>query len=214
MTSSAYLNFISELEAIPRRIRTDCGTENCVLATIQCYFRREHTDEFAGHKVHVYGSSHSNQRIEAWWLCLRRNWSSFIIIFFFTEMVESGEYNPDDKLEKECAKFCFTGVIKKKLNRFKREWNTHYIRKSEYSQVRGRPDELYLLQNVLYENQKLEFSDEDYVEKKNYVAEYLDDNENVYANYFDHLCSTLGYQSPMDLNSWKRLFHNLIQYGQ
>ena len=103
-------------------------------------------------------------------------------------MVESGEYNPDDKLEKECAKFCFTGVIKKKLNRFKREWNKHYIRKSEYSQVHGRPDELYFLRNVLYENQKLEFSDEDYVEKKNYVAEYLDDNGNVYANYYQWIC--------------------------
>ena len=81
-------------------------------------------------------------------------------------MVESGEYNPDNKLEKECAKFCFTGVIKKQLNRFKSKWNTHYIRKSEFSQVRGRPDELYLLENVLYENQKLEFSDKDYVEMK------------------------------------------------
>ena len=67
-------------------------------------------------------------------------------------MVESGEYNPDDKLEKECAKFCFTGVVKKELNRFKTEWNTHYVGKSEFSQVHGLPDELYILQNVLYEN--------------------------------------------------------------
>ena len=88
-------------------------------------------------------------------------------------MVESGEYNSDDKLEKECAKFCFTGVIKKELNRFKSESNTHYIRKSEFSQAHGRPDELYFLENVLYENQKLEFSDEDYFEMKNYVEEYL-----------------------------------------
>ena len=103
---TAYLNFISELEAIPCRIRTDCGTENCVLAAIQCYFRREHTEKVTGDKAHIYESSHSNQQIEAWWSCLRRNWSSFIITFF-TKMVKSGEYNPDDKLEKECAKFCF-----------------------------------------------------------------------------------------------------------
>ena len=115
VTLSAYLNFISELEAIPRRIRTDCGTESCVLAAIQCYFRRELNDDFAGDKAHIYGLSHSNQRIEAWWSCLKRNWSSFIINFF-TEMMESGKCNPDDKLEKECAKFCFTGVIKKDLN--------------------------------------------------------------------------------------------------
>ena len=40
-------------------------------------------------------------------------------------------------------------------------------------QAHGRPDELYFLENVLYENQKLEFSDEDYFEMKNYVEEYL-----------------------------------------
>ena len=168
MTTSAYLNFISELEAIPRRIRTACGTENRVLAAIQCYFQKEHTDEFAGDKAHIYGSSYSNQRIETWWSCLRRNLGSFIINFF-TEMVESGECNPADELEKECAKFCFTEVIKKEFNRFKSEWNTYFIRKSEFSQVHGCPDELYFLENVLYGNQKLEFSDEDYVEMKNYV---------------------------------------------
>ena len=129
-------------------------------------------------------------------------------------MVESGEYNSDDKLEMECDKFCFTGVIKKELNRFKSEWNTHYIRKSEFSQAHGRPDEFYFLENVFYENQKLEFSDEDYFEMKSYVEEYLEDNGDVYANYFDHLCNTLGYQFPMDLNSGKRLFHNLIQHAQ
>ena len=128
-------------------------------------------------------------------------------------MVESGDYKSDDKLEKECAKFCFTGVSKKELNRFKSEWNTHYIRKPEFSEAHGHPDELYFLENVLYENQKLEFSDEDYFEMKNYVEEYLDDNGDVYANYFDHLCNTLGYQSPMDLNSCKHLFNILIQHA-
>ena len=129
-------------------------------------------------------------------------------------MVKSGEYNSDDKLEKECAKFCFTGVIKKELNRFKSESNTHYIRKSKFNQAHGCPNELYFLENVLYENQKLEFSGEDYVAMKNYVEEYPDENGDVYTNYFNHLYNTLGYQSPMDLNSCKRLFHNLIQHVQ
>ena len=43
---------------------------------------------------------------------------------------------------------------------------------------------------------------------KNYVEKYLDDNEDVYENYFDHLCNTLAYQSPMDLSFWERLFRN------
>ena len=48
---------------------------------------------------------------------------------------------------------------------------------------------------------------------KNYVKDYLDDNEDVHANYFNHLCNTLEYQSPMNLNLSERLFHNLIQHA-
>ena len=60
VTASAYLNFISELDAIPRQIGTDCGTENCVLAALQCYFRKEHTDKFGEDKAHIYRSSPIN----------------------------------------------------------------------------------------------------------------------------------------------------------
>ena len=115
---------------------------------------------------------------------------------FFIEMVESGEYNPDDKLEKECAKFYFTGFIKKELNHFKSKWNIHYIRKSEFSQVYGYPEELCFWENVLYENQKLEFSEEDCVGMKNYVEDYLDDNGDVYANDFDHFAIRWGISPP------------------
>ena len=136
------------IEAIPRRIRTDCGTENCVLAAIQCYFRRKHTDKFAGDKAHIYGSSHSNQRIKAWWSYLKRNWSSFIINFF-TEMVKSSECNPDDKLEKECAKFCFTEVIKNELNRFKSELNTPYIGNLSSARSMAAPRALLLRKSII-----------------------------------------------------------------
>ena len=60
MTASAYLNFISELDAIPRQIGTDCGTENCVLAALQYYFRKEHTDKFGEDKAHIYRSTPIN----------------------------------------------------------------------------------------------------------------------------------------------------------
>ena len=101
----------------------------------------------------------------------------------------------------------------KELTPFKSEYNTHYIRKSEFSQVHPHADELDFWENVLYQNQKLEFSNENYVEIKNYVKDYLDDNEDVHANYFNHLRNTLGYQSPMDLNMCEHLFRNLIQHG-
>ena len=99
------------------------------------------------------------------------------------------------------------------LNRFKIEYNTHYNRKSEFIQVHPHAGELHFLENLLYENQKLEFSNENYVEIKNYVKDYIDNNEDVHANYLNHLCNTLGYQSPMDLNLCERLFCNLIQHA-
>ena len=37
---------------------------------------------FSGGKSHIYGSSHSNQRIEAWCSFLRRNRSGYWIDFF------------------------------------------------------------------------------------------------------------------------------------
>ena len=32
----------------------DCGTENCYVAAIQCFFREGHGDVFAGDEFHVW----------------------------------------------------------------------------------------------------------------------------------------------------------------
>ena len=62
-----YLNVIRDLQTIPNRLRSDCGSENVDIAAIQGFLRRNHADLRAGLKAHLYGSSHNNQRIEAWW---------------------------------------------------------------------------------------------------------------------------------------------------
>ena len=67
-----YLNCIAEMGVVPKKVRTDCGSENVIVAAAQCFFRRNGADTFAGEKAHIYGSSHSNQRIEAWWSHFRR----------------------------------------------------------------------------------------------------------------------------------------------
>ena len=45
----------------PRVLRTDAGTENCILAMIQPMLRHKHIDCFAQEKSHMYGRSTSNQ---------------------------------------------------------------------------------------------------------------------------------------------------------
>ena len=51
----------------PVRVHTDAGTENGLVAGIQCYLRAEGLDEYPGSKSPKYVSSTRNQRIECQW---------------------------------------------------------------------------------------------------------------------------------------------------
>ena len=89
----------------------------------------------------MYGTSHTNQRIECWWSFLRKNRS---FRDFFRELVEEGSYDPGDAFQKALAWFCFSDLIKGELSSCLEQWNCHYIRKSEYSYVHGRPELLMM----------------------------------------------------------------------
>ena len=52
-----FLEHLKQYEGFPSRIHTDCGSENVVLADIQSYLRRNHTDKHAGLKSHMFGTS-------------------------------------------------------------------------------------------------------------------------------------------------------------
>ena len=45
---------------VPVLIRSDCGTENCKLASCHMMLRHHHDDEFRGEKSYRYGSSTTN----------------------------------------------------------------------------------------------------------------------------------------------------------
>jgi len=84
--ASCYLDKVKELGLYPNCVRTDCGSENNILAAAQCYFYRDTNNEFP----HMFGSSHHNQRVEAWWSQLRRLKSNFLI-GMFRDLVQSIE---------------------------------------------------------------------------------------------------------------------------
>lgn len=67
-----YMQCVAGFGVFPMRLRTDCGTENGLMAALHCSLRSEHADEFAGAKSHMYGTSTSNQRIESWWSYFRK----------------------------------------------------------------------------------------------------------------------------------------------
>ena len=134
---SFYLNCAKEQGGSPEIVRTDNGTENGIIAIMQCYFR----DNV---KVHSYGKSTANQRIEGWWSHFRRNRSTWWIIFF-QDLIETQEFSPGSEVQIECLWFCFAELIQQDLDFVKNHWNTHTIRASSRNTIPGKPDELFLL---------------------------------------------------------------------
>ena len=59
------LEAVKKFKFCPNLLRTGAGTENGIMASIQCALR----ENMAAHK---YGSSIANQRIENWWSSMRR----------------------------------------------------------------------------------------------------------------------------------------------
>ena len=87
---------------------------------MQCYFRRNHNDEQCGERSYGYGSSHTNQRIEA----LRSQFCRFItthIINFFKTLTQETEYNSEDHLHKSCAWHCYGDVTQIALDNFREQ---------------------------------------------------------------------------------------------
>ena len=98
-------------------VRTDCGTENGLIAAMQSSFWANGADIFSGEKSHIYGSSHASQRIEAWWSFLRRNCSGHWIDFF-KDLVEETTLQLGNTLHMECLWFCFSSLL---------QWDLDYI---------------------------------------------------------------------------------------
>ena len=71
-----YLQTVETINGCPKLCQTDRGTENTIMAGIQCFFRRNGHDGLSGENAHRYGSSITNEKIESWWAKLRKPWAS------------------------------------------------------------------------------------------------------------------------------------------
>ena len=60
IVASYFLSCVSHLEHTAKVLRTDCGTENGIVAGIQAWLH-------SSSSAHIYGKSTANQRIEALW---------------------------------------------------------------------------------------------------------------------------------------------------
>jgi hypothetical protein len=135
--ASYYMEAVEQLGGCPTLVRTDCGSENVILAAIQTCF--------AGSTSHVYGTSPANQRIECWWSFFRKNRSQWWIELF-ESLVNDGSFEPGNARQTECLRFCFMALIRDDLDTVRQTWNTHRIRPSHGAVCpAGVPDELYFL---------------------------------------------------------------------
>ena len=132
-----YLDAVREQGGCPRQLYSDLGTENGLMAGIHSIF----VDDPDSHR---YVPSPRNQRIEGWWSYLKKHWASWWINFF-KDMCDRGTLNMADPLQRECLWFCFARVLQTGLDEVRDSWNTHYLRKSRYETVAGRPDSLYTI---------------------------------------------------------------------
>ncbi|KAI9529837.1 hypothetical protein NQZ68_008076 [Dissostichus eleginoides] len=106
-----YLQCVSEFGLLPARLRTDCGTENGTMAAINCTFRSQHTDDFAGALSHMYGTSTANLRIESWWSFFRKQRTQFWIELF-SDLRERHLFNGSH--EHKCLQqYVFLGILQK-----------------------------------------------------------------------------------------------------
>ena len=132
-----YVHTMEELKKCPTLIQTDYGTENGIMAGIQCTLQQDAS-------AHRYGKSVANQRIENWWSHCRRGYTHWIIDFF-KSMVFNGLFVVGSYVHTECAWFVFSQLLQSDLDQVKERWNSHFIRKSNDHVIGGVPNEMFFL---------------------------------------------------------------------
>ena len=139
-----FLNSVKVAHGCPARVYTDRGTENGLIAAMQCYLRADGEDAYAGSKAHKYVQSVANQRIEGYWSHYRQQRASWWIDFF-NDLHESDILDLSSEIHREALWFCFADVLQDDLEKVKDYWNSHRIRKSKHATVSGVPDMMYFL---------------------------------------------------------------------
>ncbi|XP_078495651.1 uncharacterized protein LOC144751196 [Ciona intestinalis] len=203
-----FLKTVMSVEGYPRKVRSDCGTENVHVAAAQCYLNNSSS-------AHIYGTSPHNQRIEAWWSFLRRSCTTWWINLF-KDLIEKDIFTPGNQIQMEALWFCFSNVLSKEMDSAKNKWNTHYIRKSRRETVSGRPDELYYLPELhCGENQLRPIATEQIDHIQLSLAESSSNNpdteNNLHQEYFSVIQQTLGLRTPTQWHEAIEVYKRLIQ---
>lgn len=136
-----FLEYVTEIKGVPRCIRMDAGTENVKVIDMQKALRWHHSDRCAGDRSVIVGSSHTNQRIEAWWRQLRRMCVNFWMENF-AKMEDEQVFSTAETLDIELLRFCFMKVLQNELDIVRKDWNEHRVRQQGHIAT-GKPEILF-----------------------------------------------------------------------
>jgi len=209
-----FLDSIENAGGCPIRVYSDHGTENGIIAAMQCYFRSDGLDEYAGTKAHKYVPSTSNQRIECFWSSFRKQRSGWWIDFF-NDLHESDILDLSSEIHREAVWFCFADLLESELEKMKDYWNTHRIRKSKYAAVAGSPDIMYFLPEEYGQTDCLfQFSSQKLVEMKSKLESALEQDDPIWEEYFIYVMDRNGLSPPATVQEAGALFQSLVTYAK
>ena len=207
-----YLDTVKQLGGVPRKIRSDDGTENSVIEALHTFLR--YADENAGPGCFNIGRSTANQRIESYWSQFVRDGPGWWINFF-KDLSDLGLFNSTDPVHQECIRFCFMQILRNELNEVAEMWNQHIIPSSKFgngSCPRGRPDCMFFLPHLYNsENYKVPVDPQE-------LEEFIDESTMCLPNWskeFEEfaaiIMTALGLQPPRDVNEARDMYVTLIK---
>lgn len=186
--------FVEAIDAfgVPELLRTDCGTENVIVAGMMAYIHQSDDN-------HLYGKSTSNQRIEALWSRMR----STIIpwIDFFRSLVADNILCIAYPMHMNLSQYCFSHLVQKSLDEFMMFTNNHHVRKSSECPA-GKPNALFFCEPrhgvVISGNMKAE------LQRK--CSNATDECYQTMVDYFDYVRQSLDFAMPSTRIEAKALF--------
>ena len=207
---SHYLDTVEQLGGVPRRVRSDKGTENVIIGRLQKYFRWNDSDTFSSSRSFIQGKSSANQRIEAWWSKLRDGGGGWWINML-KDLRDSGIYTDGDIVLNECLKFCFLPILRRELYLVAELWNTHEIQsKKRHEGIAGKPDVMFFMPEAYDTSSYLKEVDiEDIRACRRMFVERCDD----YDDNIEELVKLLkpNYVSPSNASEAVTLFSEISQ---
>ena len=129
-----YLDAVKQVGGLPRKVRSDDGTENGMVAAVHIFLRSSHSDEDAGLGCFLTGRSTANQRIEAHWSHLVKDGPGWWITIF-KDLRDFRLFNDSDPVHVDCIRFCFMPFLRKELYQVAEFWNQHIISSSKFGTV-------------------------------------------------------------------------------